>query len=87
MECLRIGVHLAYLLDSAVDIAQIDVDFLDNLTVDSRAETEHTMCGGVLRAYVDHKVIRLEYATLLLYNLAVALHPHVGKVGLTLVLD
>ena len=45
------------------------------------------MCGGVLRANVDHKVLGLEDASFLFDDFAVLLHPGVGEVGLALVLD
>ena len=86
MEGLRIGIHLAYLLHATMDIAEIQVDFLYDLTVDCCAETKHTMSRRMLRADIDHKIISLEYTSFLFHNLAFTFHPCIGKVGLTFVL-
>jgi len=69
-----------------LDIAEVEVDFLDFLAVYGSAETQHAVGCGVLRAYVDHEVVFLEYAALALYEFALVVEGvDVGKVGLTLV--
>ena len=87
MECLRIGQLLAYLLDAAMDISHIDIDFLDGLAVDSSAEAEHTVSSRVLRAYVDHEVIGFEHSHLLgLYSAVGVLYIGSCEVALAFVL-
>ena len=88
MEGLHIAQILTEFLDSAMDIAHIDIDFLDGLTIDGGAETQHTVSGGMLRADVHHEVILFEDPRALMLDRAVGLlHPRVGVVGLAFVLN
>ena len=56
-ERLRVGQIFADLLDRAVDIAEVRINLGNNLTVDARAEMQHAVCRGVLRAEIDHIVV------------------------------
>ena len=60
-ECLRVGQRFADLLDCAVNIAKVGIDFGDDFTVDARAEVQYAVGRGVLRAEVDHIVVLSEY--------------------------
>ena len=42
-ECLRIGIALAHLLDTAVDISQVGIDALHGLAIHYGLQTKHTM--------------------------------------------
>ena len=60
VEGLGISESLADFLDTAVDITEIYVDFLDDFTVDRCTETKHAVSGRVLRADIDHKIFGFE---------------------------
>ena len=81
VESLRICEGFAKFLDATVDIAHVHVDFLYLLTVDTSAETEHAVSGGVLRANIHDKVLGLEYACFHFLHLAVfSIHDSVKSV-------
>ena len=61
VECLRIGERFAQLLDSAVYITAIDIDFLDNLTLERGAQTQYTVRSGVLGTDVHDELFGCEY--------------------------
>ena len=57
---LRICRHLAYLLDSPVDISAVHVQLLDDLAFERYPEAEYAMCGRMLRSDVDHIFLAFE---------------------------
>ena len=57
---LGIGQRLAHLLDTAVDVAAVHVEFFDNLAFERHAETQHAVRRRVLGAYVDDVLLLLE---------------------------
>jgi hypothetical protein len=88
VEGLGISESLADFLDTAVDITEIYVDFLDDFTVDRCTETEHAVSGGVLRADIDHKIFGFENTAFMFHDLTLGiLGPDIGEVGLTLVFN
>ncbi len=85
MKCLRISELLAYFFDAAVDISHVDIDFIYGLAIDRRAETEHAVGGGMLRADVDHEVLGLEHHHLFFLDFSVGgFHVCVSEIALTL---
>ena len=70
VESPGISELLADLLDATVDVAAVEVDLLDGLTVDSCTETEHAVSGRVLRADVDNKVFGGKHTHLLFDHLS-----------------
>ena len=70
---LRIGQTLTHLLDTPMDVSAIHIDLLDNLTLERYPKTEHPVCGGVLRAYIDHIFRIVEQYTLRFFDLSVLL--------------
>ena len=88
MESLRISQRLAECLNSAVDIAHIDIDFLDFLAVDRSAETKHTVSRRMLRTDVDNKVAGVEHLNFFLLDSAVRkLDIVLSQIALALVFD
>ena len=57
---LGIGQLLAHLLDAAVDVAAVNVEFADDLAFERHAETQHAVRRRVLRADVDDVLVLLE---------------------------
>ena len=57
---LGVGQALAHLLDAAVDVAAVDVELADNLTLERDAEAQHAVRGGVLGTDVDDILALLE---------------------------
>ena len=60
VERLRIGKRLAQLLDPPVYITAININFLDNLTVERGAQAQYTVRGRVLRTDVYHELFGSE---------------------------
>ena len=54
-------------------ISEVYIYFFDGLAVDSRTETEHTVCSRVLRPYIDHKVVWFKNSDFFLFNSPVGL--------------
>ena len=71
MESLGICQRFAEFFDAAMDISHVDIDFLDGLAVDSRAETEDAVSRGVLRADIDDKIAGMEDFDLFFLDCAV----------------
>ncbi len=57
---LGVGQALAHLLDAAVDVAAVDVELADNLTLERDAEAQHAVRGGVLGTDVDDVLALVE---------------------------
>ena len=85
-KCLRVGLALAELLYSAVYVTATYIDLAHLFTFERQAETEHSVCGGVLRTYVYHILVVVENLQLLyhlgemlvLFNLIYAVSLLVG---------
>ncbi len=73
MERLGVCESLAQFFYAAMDVAHVHVDFLDFLTVDCSAETEHAMRGRMLGADVHHEILGLEHAHVLFCKCAVGI--------------
>ena len=72
-EGLGIGQLLAHLLDAAVDVAAVHVEFFNDLAFERHAEAQHAVRGRVLGTDVDDVLLLLEKHVAPAYETAVGL--------------
>ena len=53
MDDLGIGILFAHLFDAAVDIAEVRIKPLHDLSLQRHDQAEYTVCRRVLRAHID----------------------------------
>ncbi len=70
---------LAQLLDAAVQIADHDVGVDDLLAVQAQHHAQHAMRARMLRAHVDHELVRVEHRAVVDVGVVILLRRHCGS--------
>ena len=82
VKCLRISHVFAKLLDSAVDVTTVYVDFLHNFTIQSGAEVHYAVGRRVLWTYINNVVVFFKHIGNAFNQIAVCIFHDTGsKVG------
>ena len=68
---LRIGVRLAHLLHSTVDISQMRINSLHGFTVQHTLQAKYAVRTGVLRTNVDNEIVVCKQRNASLYQVTV----------------